>query len=204
MITLYHSKDSRSLRCLWLLEELGLPHRIQNVAFPPHLKQPDYLEINPAGTVPFLVDGENELRESAAILLYLVNRYGEGVCTLPVDSPSYAAMLDAVLYGEAALAGPLSAALRYSMFLPKPQRNEAVAQDYRDMMVQRLPLLEHALQNGPYLCGETFTIADISVGYSLFLGELFGLAPRYPQAVAEYLGRLKARPAFTRARNFAG
>lgn len=203
MITLYHSKDSRSLRCLWLLEELGLPHQVEWVAFPPQLKQPEYLTINPNGTVPYLVDGENELRESAAILLYLAGRHGHGGCAVPTDSPLYAAMLDWLFYGETALAGPLSAALRYAMFLPRPQRNEAVAQDYRDMMVQRLDALDRALCDGPYLCGETFTIADISVGYALLLGELLGLVPRYPQRVAAYLARLKDRPALIKARNLA-
>lgn len=203
MITLYHSKDSRSLRCLWLLEELGLPHQVEWVAFPPQLKQPEYLQINTNGTVPYLVDGESELRESAAILLYLANRHGHGDCVVAVDSPLYGAMLDWLFYGETALAGPLSAALRYAMFLPRPQRNEVVAQDYREMMVQRLGVLDGALENGPYLCGETFTIADISVGYGLLLGELLGLAPRYPQRVADYLARLKDRPAFLKARSLA-
>ncbi|WP_175650613.1 glutathione S-transferase family protein [Pseudomonas sp. Marseille-P9899] len=203
MITLYHSKDSRSLRCLWLLQELGLPHQVEWVAFPPQLKQPEYLQINPNGTVPYLIDGENALRESAAILLYLANRYGHGNCVVPVDSPFYAAMLDWLFYGETALAGSLSAALRYAMFLPRPQRNEVVAQDYREMMVQRLDALDRALAQGPYLCGDTFTIADISVGYGLLLGELLGLAPRYPQRIADYLARLKDRPAFLKARGLA-
>jgi len=203
MITLYHSKDSRSLRCLWLLEELGLPYHLEWVAFPPHLKQPEYLDINANGTVPYLIDGENTLRESAAILLYLASRHGHGQCTVPVESPHYAAMLDWLFYGETALAGALSAALRYAMFLPRAQRNEAVAQDYREMMVQRLGVLERALEEGPYLCGEAFTVADVSVGYGLLLGELLGLAPQYPPHTTEYLQSLKGRPAFLKARNLA-
>lgn len=203
MITLYHSKDSRSLRCLWLLEELELPYHLEWVAFPPHLKQPDYLDINPNGTVPYLIDGESTLRESAAILLYLVNRHGQGRCTVALDSPRYASMLDWLFYGETALAGALSAALRYAMFLPRAQRNEAVAQDYREMMLQRLGVLEQVLEEGPYLCGDAFTIADISVGYGLLLGELLGLAPQYSLRVGGYLQRLKARPAFIKARGLA-
>lgn len=200
MITLYHSKDTRSLRCLWLLEELELRHELELVAFPARLKQPQYLEINPSGTVPFLVDGATQLRESCAILLYLVNRHGDGRCRVATDSPAYGAMLDWTFYGETALAAPLATALRYSLFLPREQRVPAVAQDYREQMLQHLTVLEQALGDTPYLCGEELTVADISVGYGLLLGELFGLAEQYPPRLAAYLERLKARPAFIRAR----
>ncbi|ANI17497.1 hypothetical protein A9C11_27490 [Pseudomonas citronellolis] len=200
MITLYHSKDTRSLRCLWLLEELQLAHELELVAYPARLKQPQYLDVNPNGTVPFLVDGATRMRESCAILLYLVNRYGDGRCQVAPGSPQYGAMLDWTFYGETSLAAPLATALRYSLFLPREQRVPAVAQDYREQMLQRLPVLEQALEHSAYLCGEELTVADISVGYGLLLGELFGLAEHYPPRLAAYLERLKARPAFGRAR----
>lgn len=200
MITLYHSKDTRSLRCLWLLEELGLPHRVEVVAFPPRLKQPQYLEVNPNGTVPFLVDGDSSLRESCAILLYLVGRYGEGRCQVEVSSPEYGAMLDWTFYGETSLVAPLSTVLRYSLFLPRELRVPAVAEDYEALMLQRLEILEQALVDTPYLCGNELTVADISVGYGLLLGEMFGLAKHYPPYVTRYLQRLKERPALVRAR----
>jgi glutathione S-transferase len=200
MITLYHSKDTRSLRCLWLLEELELAHELELVAYPARLKQPQFLDVNPNGTVPYLVDGAVQMRESCAILLYLAGRYGDGRCQVKSDSPLYAPMLDWTFYGETSLAVPLATALRYSMFLPREQRVPAVAQDYREQMLQRLPVLEQALEHSPYLCGEALTVADISVGYGLLLGELFGLAEHYPPRLAAYLERLKARPAFIRAR----
>jgi glutathione S-transferase len=200
MMTLYHTKDTRSLRCLWLLEELNLAHELELVAYPARLKQPQYLEVNPSGTVPFLVDGTTHLRESCAILLYLANRYGAGRCQVVPDSPYYGAMLDWTFFGETSLAAPLATSLRYSLFLPREQRVPEVAQDYREQVFQRLPLLEQALEHSTYLCGEDLTVADISVGYGLLLGELFGLAEQYPPRILAYLERLKARPAFVRAR----
>lgn len=200
MITLYHSKDTRSLRCLWLLEELELAHELELVAFPPRLKQPQFLEVNPSGTLPFLVDGAVRMHESCAILLYLAGKHGDGRCLVPLDSPAYGPMLDWTFHGETALAAPLATALRYSMFLPREQRVPAVAEDYRGQMLQRLPALEQALAGNAYLCGEELTVADISVGYGLLLGEMFGLGEQYPAAVRAYLERLKARPAFQRAR----
>ncbi|MEQ5837304.1 glutathione S-transferase family protein [Marinobacter sp. NFXS9] len=203
MITLYHSKDTRSLRCLWLLEELGLPHKLEWVAFPPHLKHPRFLEVNANGTVPFLVDGDTRLRESCAILLYLASRHGDGRCLVASDSPDYGVMLDWTFYGESALAAPLSTVLRYSLFLPRERRVPEVAEDYQAQMLQRLQVLDQALTT-PWLCGETFTVADISVGYGLLLGEMFGLAERYPARVGDYLQRLKARPALEKARAVEG
>lgn len=201
MITLYHTKDTRSLRCLWLLEELNLAHEIQLVAYPARLRQPQYLDVNPNGTVPFLVDGNTRMRESCAILLYLANRYGAGRCVVELDSEHYGAMLDWTFFGETSLAAPLATSLRYSLFLPREQRLPAVAQDYRGQMLQHLRLLEQALEHSAYLCGEELTVADISVGYGLLLGELFGLAEQYPPRVRAYQARLQARSAFVRARS---
>jgi len=201
MITLYHSKDTRSLRCLWLLEELELAHELELVAYPARLKQPQYLEVNPNGTVPFLVDGKTQMRESCAILLYLASKYGNGRAQVSIDSPSYGEMLDWTFYGETALAAPLATALRYSMFLPREQRVPAVAQDYQDQMLQRLPIIDKALGNSSFLCGDELTVADISIGYGLLLGEMFGLAVHYPANLVSYLQRLKERPAFQRARS---
>ncbi|SDB35064.1 glutathione S-transferase family protein [Pseudomonas sp. NFACC13-1] len=202
MITLYHSKDTRSLRCLWLLEELDVPREVEMVAFPPQLKQPGYLETNPNGTVPFLVDGQTRMRESGAMLLYIANRYGEGRCLVDSGSLLYGAMLDWTFYGETALTVSLSTALRYSMLLPREQRIPAVSEDYRAQMLRKLQVLEQALESGTYLCGDELTVADISVGYGLLLGEMFALGEQYPPQVNAYLQRLKARPAFIRARTY--
>ena len=200
MISLYHAKDTRSLRCLWLLEELGLPYQLHWVAFPPALKQPQFLAVNPAGTLPWLVDADQAIGESVAILLHLALRHGEGRLMLAPDDPGHAALLHWTLFGETELASSLSTMLRYSLFLPKAERHPAVAEDYRNKALRGIAQLETALQTGPWLCGTTFTIADISVGYALLLAELFGLSAHFPPATAAYLQRLKDRPALIRAR----
>ncbi|MFT7247084.1 MAG: glutathione S-transferase, partial [Candidatus Azotimanducaceae bacterium] len=73
---LYHCKDSRSLRALWALEEMGLPYELENMPFPPRATVPGYLDLNPMGTVPTLLDGETTLTESSGICHYLVEKYG--------------------------------------------------------------------------------------------------------------------------------
>ena len=54
MITLHHCPQSRSMRVLWLLKELGVPHAVKVRAFDKSLRAPDFLSLSPAGRVPAL------------------------------------------------------------------------------------------------------------------------------------------------------
>src|SRR5262245_8951418 len=76
MPTLYHCHDARSFRPLWTLEEMGLPYELKMLPFPPRVAAPDYLNVNPLGTIPTFFDGEMRMTESVAICQYLVSRYG--------------------------------------------------------------------------------------------------------------------------------
>ena len=86
MITLHHCPQSRSMRVLWLLEELDVPYRVQVRAFDKSLRAPEFLSLSPAGRVPALeIDGER-MFESAAIMEYLCERFQDaGLGRLPGD-----------------------------------------------------------------------------------------------------------------------
>ena len=91
MIALYHSPRTRSVRVLWLLEELGLPYELHTLAFSPDsLKGADYLKINPLGKVPTITDGALTMFESGAIVEYLLERYGDGRLAPKVGTPARA------------------------------------------------------------------------------------------------------------------
>src|SRR5213075_2654785 len=88
MIALYHSPRTRSVRVLWLLEQLGIPYELRTMAFTPEtLKGPEYAKVNPLGKVPSIQDGTLTMFESGAIVEYLVERYGDGRLAPPVGSP---------------------------------------------------------------------------------------------------------------------
>ena len=200
MLELYHCPDARSFRCLWLLEELGVPYRLHQLAFPPRFKAPDYLQRHAIGTVPLLIDGDETLFESAAILQYLSTRNGPTSLAVAADEPGYASHLNWLHFGEASLTTHLSVMLRYAIFEPEPQRLPQVVEFYRGVVTERLQLLASALEGQDYLSAQRFTIADISVGYSLMLSRLLGFHKSWPRALQAYWDRLRARPAFKAAK----
>lgn len=197
---LYHSVDTRSLRCVWLLEELGLSYDLELVPFPPRVKTPEFLAVNPLGTLPYLVDGETKMSESIAILEYLLNRYDGGGLRVTPDEADYGSWLNWMHFGEASLANIQATILRYTLFLPKPQRLPVVGEDLSVFLQERLKVLDAGLQGKTYLCGERFTAADISVGYALLLSSLFGYQKNFTPTITAYFDRLQSRSAYQAAR----
>ena len=104
MIELYHCVDARSFRALWALEEMGLAYRLHLLPFPPRLFQPDYLEVNPLGTIPLMIDGAVRMTESAAIPQYLATRYGPTTLAVHPDEADYGLWLDWLHRSEATMA----------------------------------------------------------------------------------------------------
>jgi glutathione S-transferase len=205
MIKLYHCKDSRSLRALWTLEEMGLDYELVNMEFPPRFTQPGYLDINPMGTVPTLVDevgGELvTLTESSAICQYLAQKYGPTELALNVSDPQYGEYLNWLYRSDATLTFPQTLVLRYTRLEPQERRQPQVVADYTQWYYSRLRAVEVALEGQSYLLGERFTVADIAVGYAVFLGVSLGLDEKYKPNTRAYLERLMARPGFQRARD---
>jgi glutathione S-transferase len=198
VIELYHCPDARSFRALWALEELGLPYELHVLPFPPRVAAPEYLEINPLGTIPFLVDGSSVMSESAAIVQYLVTRYGPSDLAVAADDPAYAAWLNWLHFGEATLTFPQTLVLRYRTF--EPGRAEIAADDYARWFLSRLKHVDRVLANGDWLCAGRFTAADISVGYALLLANHLKLLEAAAPAVQAYWARLKERPGFQAAK----
>lgn len=198
MIELWHCPDARSFRPLWALEELGLPYDLHLLPFPPRVRQPEYLEVNPLGTIPAMRDGETFMTESAAIVQYLVTRYGPSDLAVPADDPAYGAWLNWLHFGEATLTFPQTLVLRYRQF--EPGKAEVVADDYAKWFLSRLRHVDRALETSDWLCAGRFTAADISVGYALLLAHSLKLDDRISPATKAYWQRLKSRPAFLAAK----
>lgn len=200
MLTLFHCADARSFRPLWALEELGVPYELKMLPFPPRFLKREYLEINPLGTIPLLVDGDTKMTESAAICQYVVTKYGPSPLAVTVDDPAYGAFLNWLHFGEATLTFPQTLVLRYSRLEPDEKKNPQVASDYARWFLARLRGIDAVVSKTETLCAGRFTVADISVAYALMLAQTLGLDEQFSPAVTAYWARLQEREGFKRAK----
>ena len=203
MIVLYHCVSARSFRPLWMLEELGAPYELRMLPFPPRVLQRDYLAINPLGTIPYLIDGDTRMTESAAMCQYLAQRCDPDNRARPVAvAPmrrDYGAWLNWLHHGEATLTFPQTIVLRYGRFEPDERKLPQAAGDYAKWFIARLRGIDAVLAHSEFLCADRFTAADVSVGYALMLASDLDLAARFPAAVGAYWQRLRQRDGFQRA-----
>ena len=199
MITLYHCVSARSFRPLWLLEELGLPYALKMLPFPPRALARQFLQENPLGTVPLLIDGETRMTESAGICEYLAARHSPGILGVAVDDPAYGNYLNWLHMSDATLTFPQTLVLRYTYFEPTERKQPQVAEDYSRWFLARLRAADAVVQQQDFVCAGRFTAADVAVGYALMLASHLGLDAQFSPAVAAYWTRLQARPAFQRA-----
>ncbi|MBV8849123.1 MAG: glutathione S-transferase family protein [Methylobacteriaceae bacterium] len=199
MITLYHCMNARSFRVLWALEEMRLPYELKILPFPPRVHAREYLQLNPLGTIPLMLDGETRMTESAAICEYLAIRYGPSPLAVTPDERDYGAFLNFLHFGEATLAFPEAVVFRYTRVEPPERRLPQAAEDYARFFYGRLRAVEAIVARADYICAERFTAADISIGYALLFSHFNGLSERLPDAVRAYWKRLKQRDGFQRA-----
>ena len=199
MITLYHCVGARSFRPLWALEELGLDYDLRVMPFPPRQRAPEYLDVNPLGTIPFLVDGDTQMTESAAICHYLATRSAGSELAVAPGEPDHGAYLNWVHFGEATLTFPQAVVLRYSRMEPPERRLPQAAEDYGRWFSARLRAVNERVSDRDWLAAGRFTMADISVGYALVLADEAELSGRFSPAILAYRERLRSRPAYQRA-----
>ncbi len=184
-MTLYHCRDTRSLRALWALEEAGLAYEIVKMPFP-------------LGTVPALVFGDMVMTESAAICQYIAE-ISQPRLGLKLSDPGYPAYLNWLHRSDATLTFRLALVLRYSRLELPVRRVPQVVDDYRRWFLKRVAVAEDALEESDFLCGRGFAVADIAVGYALYLADRIGIAPELGARTKHYLLRLTSRAAFRRA-----
>jgi len=188
-ITLYGSIASRTFTARWMLEELGVAYRVHAVDIRAgEQKSPDYLRLNPMGKVPTLTDGELVVTETAAICLYLADRYGYGTLAPQVEDALRAAYLRWAVFSTAVLEPAYQTT---ALGLP------AFRHGWGDLD-SALNTVRQALAPGPWLLGETFTAADVALGAALTVGLFTKQIPDDP-VLGVYNQRLAARPAYQAA-----
>ena len=198
---LFHCYNSRSLRPLWCLEEMGLDYELEIMPFPPRFEREGYLDINPLGTVPAFTDDGITLTESTGICQYLVQKYGPTPLAVTPDEPGYGDFLNWLYRSDATFTFPLALILRYTKLEPEERMNPQVVEDYTIWFFSRIRAVEAALDGKEFLVADRFTIADIAVGYALHFGMRLGLSERYKPNTTRYLQALLQRPALKRTQD---
>lgn len=196
-ITLYYAPHTRAARVAFLLEELGVAYDRQVLDLTAGAqKQPAYLAVHPHGLVPALRDGDTVVFETAAICLYLGDRYPEQRLAPPPGSPERATYYQWAVYSVATLE-PALADLWIQRLRPAADRDATVIATATERFRQSAEVLSAAL-TAPYLVGGRFGVADVLVGSMLIWAQAMELLEGHPR-LAEYAARIAARPAFGRS-----
>ncbi|MCK0209279.1 glutathione S-transferase family protein [Starkeya koreensis] len=201
MITLHHLAFSRSTRLIWLMEELGLPYDLVRHERDARFKAPPALRaIHPLGKAPVIQDGDLVLAESAVILTYINDRYGEGRLAPPPGSAEHWRHEEWLHYAESTAAFPI---MTMRIGAITGGMTDALRAFVAPTLEATLDHISGRLAGRPYLMGEELTLADIQMCYLIEVAERTGLLGAHP-ALPAYLARLKARPAFQRAEGIGG
>ena len=200
MLKLYYANPSRAIRPRWLLEEIGVPYELQRLDLGAgDQKRPEYLAINPNGTVPTLVDGELTLFESAAICAYLADRFPEAQLAPLLGTPDRGRYYQWMHYSMTAIDMPVISIFHHTLFKPEHERIAAIAEENRERLATALLVVDRALVGKAYILGHRFSAADIMMGSGLIWARSMHLIPPERGQTLEYVGRLAQRPAFQRA-----
>lgn len=197
MITVWG--EGRGFRVVWLLEEMGLPYRLREVdLFKGAENDPEFMAINPGGFIPALQDGETVLVESIAIMEYLLARHGPTDLAPAPQDPTFAAYQQFLHLGEAGLMGSLYYVNGARHFAPESDRDTWTVRQAMGVFTTRRRLVTRQLAQTPYIAGDAFTAADISVAYALEFGER-NCGVSLDEAERAYVARTTGRSGYARA-----
>ena len=195
----HHIPNTRSVRVVWLLEELGLDYEVEKYELnPKSLRTEAYTKIHPMNRVPALEDGDVTMFESGAIIQYVLAKYGDGRLQPAQDSAAFPKFLQWFHYCEGMLMPPVNTIVVQTILLPEERRDPAVLAQARKLLTRMLNAVEGELQAQDYLAGE-FSAADIMSGQACIVAERLGADISDKPNVAAYIARLKSRPALQRA-----
>ncbi|MCA9720643.1 MAG: glutathione S-transferase family protein [Myxococcales bacterium] len=198
MLKLFGTPNSRSTRVAWALEEVGAEYEITPIQLGRGGgRAPEYLAINPGGKVPALIDGDAVLTESAAIVLYLAERF-PNAGLVPGDPLERARCVQWCFFVIGELEQPLWTMTKHAFVLPPKLRVPAILATAASEWKRAAAVLSTGLGERPYLLGDAFTAADIMVGHTLAWATA-AQQPLEAENLVAYRDRVLARPALARA-----
>ena len=193
-ITLFWSPRTRASRAVWLLEEVGVPYERVTIDLgdPDSRKNPDFCRASPMNKVPAMIDGPVAMADSAAMALYLADRYANGRLAPAIDAPDRGRFLFWMFFTP----GAIEPAMAEKAGGYTPHRTRNGWGDYETMVAT----LEDGLRTGPWLLGEHFSAADIMVGATVAFMKQFNLLAENT-ILDDYARRCTDRPAYQKAQS---
>jgi|TARA_B110000444_G_C18825684_1_gene590162 glutathione S-transferase len=196
---IHHAPNSRSVRALWLFNELNLPYELE--VYPlgdKSMRTPEYLKVHPMGRVPALEDGELTIFESGAIVQYVLEKYGNGKMLPTTSSPNYPNYLQWLHYAEGMIMPQINIIVVETIFLPEERRNQTNVDRATKLLTRMLTAIDLHMQDREFLAGE-FSGADIMTGHACIVSGRLGADISDKPNVSAYIERLEARPALKTA-----
>jgi len=202
MLKLHFAPNSRAVRSLWLLEELGLEYELNRMDFhPKDLKSDAHRARHPLGRIPVLEDGDITLWESGAIAEYILERHKNGGLKPSSDAPNYPIYLQWFHYCECMVMPPINTIVVQTILLPPERRDETALGQAQRLLARAVQPVEDDMVGKDYLAGE-FTAADTMLGHAIMMSQRMGIVTDDHPNLTAYIERLKARPALQKAFSF--
>jgi glutathione S-transferase len=212
MIIVHHLNNSRSQRVLWLLEELGVPYEVKRYERDPKtmLAPPSLLAVHPLGKSPVITDGAVTIAESAAIVEYLIERFGGGRMIPPPGTPERLRYVYWLHYAEGSAMPPLLLKLVFDRLAsaPMPWPVSVIARGIAarvksafiaPQLKLHLDFMKSELARDTWFAGPEFTAADVQMSFPLEAAVArAGLDASRPRLIG-FLESIHARPAYQRA-----
>lgn len=198
-LTLFHSPGTRSIRALWLLEEMGLPYQLKSIKYDSaYFASDEFRAINPMGKVPALFDDGALIVESTAILEYLLQRHGPSELNVPPSDPEYGTYLQWFHMAESGMANYIAVSFGHTFNMDPYKVSEPFDGYCRYQITKALEMLEPLVSDREYLLKRGFSAADIALGYTLFFAQAC-TGTEFSEAVKRYYETLLARPGMQKA-----
>lgn len=191
---------TRTTRVLWAAEEAAAEYEFVRVdLMRGEARQPEFLQINPGGKVPVLVDGDVTLTESAAICTYIGDRFPDSGLVPEPGSPERAAYYQWCFFVIGELEQPLWTLAKHSYALPKARRVPRVKETAAWEFQVAATVLAQGLSDHEFIVNNRFTAADILIAHTLSWSQAAKLSLEHDNLRA-YRARMLERPALARVR----
>ncbi len=198
MIRLHHCHQTRSMRSLWLLNELGVRFDLVVHPFDKSLRALDYLALNPAGRVPALEIDGRVIWESGAITEYLCERFPEAGLGRAPGEEERADWLIWVHFAETISQHTAALTQQHIALYDDTMRSPTVMRIEAKRLEKCYGALERRLVGRDHLLDGGFSAADIGIGQALYMARHFARTEDFP-ALAAWYARVTARKGFTKA-----